>query len=113
MHVPLRGSEIRVSSQFLNCSCRCATHRQVRTKRVTENVNPAMVQLRRSRRVVNVVCDDLFVQRLSIPIAEHSRSVLHTRWARSGGDPVSVFAAYHQCKFSAGAAWISRFRYRY
>jgi hypothetical protein len=71
MHVPLRGSEIRVSSQFLNCSCRRATHRQVRTKRVTENVNPAMVQLRRSRRMVNVVCDDLFVQRLSIPIAKH------------------------------------------
>jgi hypothetical protein len=49
----------------------CPTPRQVRTKRVTKNVNPAMFQLRRARRMVNVVCDDLFVQRPPIPIAKH------------------------------------------
>ena len=47
-----------MSSQLLNCPRRRPTHRQVRTERVVKHVNPAISQLRRPRRVVNVVCDD-------------------------------------------------------
>ena len=79
VHVPLCRSQIGVSSQLLNCPRWRPTHRQMRTERVAKNVNPAMVQLRRLRRMVNVVSDDLFVQWLPLSIAKHERATKMSR----------------------------------
>ena len=42
VHVPLRHRKILMPYEFLNGARRCATHRQMRTERVTEDVHPFM-----------------------------------------------------------------------
>jgi len=47
----------------------------MRTQSVTKNVNPSMLHMRRPCGVIDVVADDLFVDRLSFPISEAELSL--------------------------------------
>ncbi|HMF99477.1 MAG TPA: hypothetical protein VKE96_34490 [Vicinamibacterales bacterium] len=74
MHVPLRRLEIGVTGEFLNRPRRRASHREMRTERVPQNVNPAVLEPSSPCGVIDVITDVLLGQPLPDAIAKDPRS---------------------------------------
>ena len=62
MHVTLRRAEIPMACKFLNYPHRGAAHRQVRAKRVSQNVWPVVPQVRSTGRSPDEVLNQLLGQ---------------------------------------------------
>jgi len=73
MHVALRRAQVLVSGEFLDRSRGCASHRQVRTERVPEDVDPPLLQAGSPCGVMDVVANVLLSQLSTSAIAEDPR----------------------------------------
>ena len=86
MHVTLRRGQVLVSGELLNRSRRRATHGQMRTERVPQNVDPRF-HVCASRRSPHRDLNHFLRERLSATVAEHARSAQMSRVSQCSLQP--------------------------
>ena len=109
MHVALRRRQITMSGEFLDGPRRRASHRQVRTKSVTEHVRTVVVHTGHARRPADVPLDESLRQSGPVVLIQHQRttkmamiphpasSPARSRWNESRRAP-------SECRSRGGAA---------